>query len=122
MRGGPKVRCDGKWSEARFSNFIKSALRAASSRWAPKYSCLKQAKVAYGKYKCAQCGKIFGPTSMKVDHVQPVVDPIKGFQGWDEYVGRLFIEVDGFQALCVTCHNAKSILENELRRQSKKLS
>ena len=119
MRGGPKVRCGGRWTESAFTSFIKNALRAASSRWAPKYDCLKAARVARGKYKCAACGELFGPKEVKVDHIEPVVDPVTGFLDWNEYIKRLFVEITGYQTLCVGCHHEKSIAENERRRTLK---
>lgn len=115
----PKTRCAGQWTESRFSGFIKSALRAASSRWAPKYLCLKNARTARNTYTCAVCEKSFGNKSIRVDHVEPVVDPVRGFRGWDEYIRRLFCELDGFQALCLECHAKKTLAEQIRRREIK---
>ena len=33
-----KPYCNGQWTAARKKSFITSALRRASSRWAPKFS------------------------------------------------------------------------------------
>jgi hypothetical protein len=52
---------------------------------------------------------------MKADHINPVVDPVEGFQGWDVYVSRLFSEAEGFQALCEECHDVKSQGERSIR-------
>ena len=54
-----------------------------------------------------------------VDHIEPVVDPEKGFEGWDTYIERLFVERDGLQVLCRECHSLKT-KEERARRNGKK--
>ena len=114
-----KPHCGGKWSSAQKRSFIISALRRASSRWGPKYSALKAAKVAYGKYKCCQCGNIFGPKLMRVDHRTPVVG-IEGFTTYDAFIERLFVEKDQYDAICKDCHSIKTKAENAARKMYKK--
>jgi 5-methylcytosine-specific restriction endonuclease McrA len=115
----PKTRNSGQWTEARFNSFIKSALRSASNRWGPKHLCMKNARVGYGKYECCSCRKIVGPKQIKVDHINPVVSTERGFNGWGEYIARMFVEVDGFQAICKDCHQAKTNSEREQRKINK---
>jgi len=115
MPKAPKTRCNGQWTEARFKGFIISALRRASSRWSPKYTCKKNAKIAYNKYVCSLCREIVGNKNIKVDHIEPVVDPEKGFQGYDEFIKRLFVEIEGYQCLCIYCHQKKTNAEREQR-------
>jgi len=115
----PKTRCNGQWTEARFESFIKSALRRASSRWSPKYECKKKAKVAYNTYVCASCKKQYGNKEIRIDHILPVVDPTEGWQSWDIYIERLFVEVDGYQALCNDCHDKKTEAERIIRKANK---
>lgn len=116
---GEKTRNGGQWTEARFHSFIVSALRSASTRWDPMHDCLKKARVSRGLYECASCGEHVPPTIKKegerkrtknifADHIKPVVDPSKGFEGYDEYIKRMFVEVEGFQALCGECHTKKT--------------
>lgn len=115
-----------KWTESKFNSFIKSALRAASSRWPQKYECLNRAYVGRkinkksGReakhYKCNCCWGEFPASEVQVDHIQPVVDPFKGFISWDEIVKRMFCEVEGFQVLCKECHSTKT---NAEKRQAK---
>lgn len=50
-----------------------------------------------------------------VDHIIPVVDPEKGFEGWDNYFKRKYVTVDKLQVLCKVCHKAKSNSENSRR-------
>lgn len=111
----PKTRCGNQWTEARFKGFIISALRRASSRWSPKYTCKKNAKIAYNRYECALCREIVGNKNIKVDHIEPVVDPKVGFIGYDEFIKRLFVEIEGFQAVCTFCHQKKTNSEREQR-------
>lgn len=122
---------NGQWTASRFHAFIKSALRSASNRWSPKFSCIKAARTKRGFYKCVGFERDAHVVPASVvhkgkrvkniyaDHIIPVVDPIKGFQSWDDLIDRLFVEQDGYQALCLQCHSAKSKIER-LQRKSKK--
>lgn len=128
MKQSLKTRNGGEWTEARFKSFVTSALRAASRRWPPKYKALKEAFVGKmvnektGKmamhYKCASCTKLFVATDVQVDHIEPVVDPKKGFAGWDVYIDRMFCEIKGLQVLCKVCHTVKTDKE-KLERKKK---
>lgn len=120
---------EGKWTEARFSSFIKSALRSASQRWPPKFSTLNAAKrgkrinCSSGRiaehYECANCNGEFPAKDIQVDHINPVIDPNVGFVSWDEVVKRMFCESDGFQVLCKACHTLKSNYERKIAKERK---
>ena len=119
-----KTRCGGQWTESRFASFIKSALRSASNRWSPKYLCKKNARTARNTYTCAGCKQSFGSKSVRVDHIEPVVDTKRGFRSWDEYIERMFVERDGYQLLCTNakgtgCHDFKTALERATRKETK---
>jgi len=45
---------------------------------------------------------------MNVDHIEPAVDPEKGFESWDVFIDRLFCEKDNLQAICLGCHAKKT--------------
>ena len=120
---GPKVRNGGQWTEARFSSFIKSALRGASRKWNPIHVCEKNARVGRGVYECAGCGAHVPPTikegrkrkkNIFVDHINPVVNPETGFTTWEDYINNLFCELDNLQLLCGECHDKKSMEERAL--------
>lgn len=123
-----KPRNGGQWTEARFRAFVVSALRAASRRWPVKYAVMKQAcvgrkvNIVSGKlalhYVCAGCNKHFPASNIAVDHIKPVVDPKKGFQGFDVFIERLFCESDGLQCLCKECHSVKTKDERKERRDA----
>ena len=53
---------------------------------------------------------------VQVDHVAPVVDPKRGFKGWDEYISRLYCESDNLQVLCIPCHKKKTEKERKKRK------
>lgn len=123
----------GRWTSARFHSFIKSALRAASNRWPPKFEVKKKARIERGIYLCAGYkrkahqvpaslpapkGKKRRVNNALVDHIQPVVDPSTGFTSWDDLIERLFCEEDGLQVLCHECHQRKT--EDERIRSSER--
>lgn len=129
---GPKNRCSGNWTEARFKNFIVSLLRAGTRKWEPISATLKEARVSRGNYLCKGCNQVV-PKSTKVDgkrknnvtvdHIFPVVDPDVGFTSWEEYINRMFCEKENLQVLCYSCHQDKSNQERAVaanRRQRDK--
>ena len=131
---GPKVRCNGQWTEAKYTNFIKNQLRSGTRKWAPIHQCLKDARVGRGLYHCAGCdetvsGTMIDPDKNKrvknifVDHTNPIVDPAVGFVDWNTFIENTFCELDNLQALCKKCHDEKTKEEREvatLRRRKEK--
>lgn len=124
------MRNGGAWTEARFRSFIRGGLRSISMRWPPKNKVKQNARVQRGVYLCAgyktKAHEV--PASLPplpgnkrrinnsvVDHINPVVDPIRGFVSWDELIKRLFCEADGFQLLCHDCHKHKTNDERKER-------
>jgi len=101
-------------------HWLTHKLRRLSYQWSPRKEAIKKARVDRGKYRCAICqGEMFGPKDIQLDHIQPVIDPHNGFENWDTYINRLFCEEDGFQVCCKTCHKYKSMMENQIRLQTK---
>ena len=125
----PKPFNGGQWTVARMSSFIKGGLRTLSRKWPPKYEALRRANVgerldpATGKesfrYKCAGCANVFKQKDVQVDHIEPVVSTIEGFTDWNEYIMRMFCEVDNLQVLCSDCHNTKTQNERKQRKASR---
>ena len=107
------MRNGGLWTESRFKSFIISSLRSASNRWGPKFEVKKAARVARGVYMCAGYNvppheapasfineKGQRKNNITVDHIEPVIDPKKGFISFDAANNRMFCEKDGLQVLC----------------------
>ena len=113
----------GQWTQARFNSFVKSALRSASQRWPPKYSCLSEACVGQkinpksGRlakhYKCKACEIDFPAKEVQVDHINPIIDPVAGFTTWDDVIDNMFCERSNLQVLCKDCHKLKTKEEKE---------
>lgn len=70
-------------------------------------------------HKCAACSSDFPQKEVQVDHIKPVVDPVKGFTTFDDYIVRMFCGPEGLQILCTECHKLKTQQENKSRRESR---
>lgn len=70
-------------------------------------------------YVCAACKKEYPGKEVNVDHRIPVVCPVEGFVSWDVFIERLFCGKDNLQVLCEKCHNEKSTLERQIRKENK---
>lgn len=94
---------------------IRSAIRRAFSRSPVVQEVLNKAKSYSPKYNkngtlakkphvwitCAVCGRKFKSKYIAADHIIPVIDIEKGFEGWDRFVERLGWErPDNLQAIC----------------------
>ena len=118
---------DGEWTEARFRAFVISALRSYMKRFPPKWKALKAASLGRlinkrsGRlaehYRCAECLEPFVARDVQVDHINPVVDPAKGFEDWPTYMERLYCEADNLQVLCKPCHKEKTNAERKERKK-----
>lgn len=106
--------------------FIIMQLRKTSYRWPARNEALlrardKQLRVKgrlVWHYRCVRCSPdvIHTRKQVQVDHVVPVVDPLKGFTTWDDYINRMFCSADGFQILCIAHHKEKTEAENLERK------
>ena len=113
-------------------------LRKASYRWPPRQEALRRSAVSKAEYlknpgeavtnrikkfyRCAKCLKVFSRKGVSIDHVEPVVDPRRGWQGFDVYITRMFCATwKGFQILCGKDHDAKTQRENEVRKKYRKV-
>lgn len=116
-------------SQAKYSlkGWLTSVLRRASFRWGPRSTALKLARVERGLYLCNMCKGHFKQKDIKLDHIIPVVSIKDGFKfrdnglpDWNDFIDRLFCDVEGFQVLCNSCHDAKTMMEDSLRAQFNK--
>ena len=112
---------------------VMPKLREASRWWHAKKEARKQAKVKVQvgtfkngnpkyktMYRCASCQETFDIKDTHMDHKEPVIDVQTGFIDWNTYISRLFVDVDGYQCLCSGCHQIKTSLENEMRKDYRK--
>jgi len=123
---GPKVRCNNQWTEAKFKSFIRGNLRRVSQKWAPIQTTLGKARVERGFYLCAECKETVPATikvdgkrvkNVHVDHIFPVIDPEIGWVSWDSLIERMFVEEDGLQVLCDSCHTIKTNSEKAVAKE-----
>ncbi len=116
-----KTRNNGEWSEARYWQQVRSALRSGFRYWKP----IQQARInARRKYKgnnkrqkwefqCAECKKWFKQTDTQIDH-KIAVGSLKSNKDLIGFLERLTPEdVNNFQCLCKSCHKEKTKKERE---------
>lgn len=126
MARGEKTRNGGLYTEARFNSFITSMLRSGTQRWGPIQKAKTKARTKRGFYLCEGCKQEVPATTLEgrkrvknilVDHILPVVDPAVGFTTWDDYIERMFVELEGLQVLCKACHTEKTNEERAIAKQ-----
>lgn len=132
MKNKETPRCDGQWTEAKFTTFVKAQLRQGSMKWPPKNETLKLNRVDRGVYFCNSCKqnipasvKVNGKTTKNVyvDHISPIIDPVIGFTTWDDFINALYCDSGNLQVLCLECHSKKTAEERKIsneRARSKK--
>lgn len=97
---------------------IRSALRRVWSWSSHRREALSSARVAYGKYKCAECGKLAGPKDVAVDHINPCGSFSPDLSDLGPWASRLFF--GPLQVLCKEpCHKAKTARERADRKLKK---
>lgn len=102
-----------------FNKWVISVLKQKWNRSPQREGALTQALRPYGKYECAKCTQWFVKSEIEVDHFRPVIS-VTGWDSFDGAISRLFCPKEGLQILCLSCHSAKSKLENAERRKYKK--
>lgn len=103
-------------------NWLTQKLRRLSYQWPARKAALRKARISRGRYECAMCKDAgveeqYGPKEIVLDHIDPVVSEEDGWVDWNTYIKRLFCEEKGWQVLCRQCHDIKTYLENDIRRQ-----
>lgn len=120
----PRTRAGGTWTEARYFQFIRSALRQAYSRYPVRFQAKKAVeRTVTGsrhkyEYTCAECKGWFQGKDCQVDHIEPA-GSLNKYSDIGGFCKRLFCEVDGMQVLCKPCHQLKTNEERKLRKESK---
>jgi len=115
---GVKCRAGDTWTESRYFQFIRTALRGAFSRYPVKYQVLKasQRYVTGQRHKyehqCAECNEWFKGKEVQVDHIKPA-GSLKCYDDLPSFVSNLFCEADNLQVLCKSCHKTKTAEERK---------
>lgn len=99
------------------NSILIPGLRRLNLRWPYRNEAVRNARKERGRYECASCKNLFKNGEYIVDHKEPIVDPTVGFTTWDDYITKMFCPSDGFQVLCKACSSAKTMVENELRKE-----
>lgn len=122
-----------KRKKPNIKTWLVPKLRRHSFTWRPRKEAQDRARIELppklkkdgtpGKkpqvrYRCNHCDEVFKSTEIVLDHVIPVVEPKTGWKGWDAYIESLFCDSDGFQVLCVPCHDIKTDEENKERKKA----
>lgn len=134
----PKVK---KLKVFNFRSWFINALRRMYRRFPPYYTKRNENKEIYyipsktGKPKkrirflCSVCNKKYDNKDIRVDHIDPVVDPKVGFplkedgtDDWSMYISRLFCSIDNLDILCVNCHDIKTKSETIERKKARDLA
>lgn len=109
-------------------SWITVKLRKASLMWKGRTLAMQAARVERGLYECNSCKGRFRKGEYHLDHIDSVV-PINGGNrrkdnpkrvDFNQYIDRLFVGPEGYQLLCVVCHDSKTKLEDEMREFYKK--
>lgn len=104
-------------------SWVTVKLRRASLMWPGRTKAMQAARVDRGLYECNSCKGRFKKGEYHLDHVQSVVPISGGNRRKDDpkrvdfnlYIDRLFVGPEGYQLLCVVCHDSKTKIEDEMR-------
>lgn len=110
-----RTRNGGTMTESQFWSMIRSALRQRTVYWKPVDLCKKQArrknqstnKRLKFEYQCNICKNWFPEKQVSVDHIIPA-GTLRDFSDLPGFAERLFVEADGLQVLCNSCHDNKT--------------
>lgn len=91
--------------------FLRSALRRASTRWGPIWKTKLAARRPYAgpnkrqkyEYECSVCKKCFPGSKVQVHHKIPV-GPLRTLGDLPAYVERLLCEEGDLALVCLGCH------------------
>jgi len=125
-----RTRGSGSYTESEFWSLIRSALRQKSRWWKPISVCKMNARRVYKgsnkrqkfEYLCNVCKNYFPEKQINIDHIVPA-GTLKCSEDLPGFVARLFVEVEGLQCICETCHSLKTEKERtESKIEKNKIS
>lgn len=120
-------RNGGTWSEARFFQAIRSALRGVFKFWVPAKEVLMAARVPWpgprGRkwgFVCERCQTLNLRDQVEIDHVQPA-GACRSLAELADFIANLTPEHPAaFQVLCLDCHRQKTDKEAKRRREARR--
>ena len=115
---------------AKERGLLKGALRRVFSRSELRQQALKRVLTEHNDPKrprvkkwgyCEECGEVTAAYELTIDHKDPVIPPHTTFEemGLDKTADRLWCDLANLQAICNTCHDAKTKRERKIRRKKK---
>jgi 5-methylcytosine-specific restriction endonuclease McrA len=106
---------------------LRSAIRKEWLYSELRQSAMKAARVGYGKYKCQNCGDIFGPKQVDVDHKKQCTPKDVTIEQspmlfWGKLIENMhYCGQGGVWVLCKEkCHAEKTKLERQVKRKTKR--
>lgn len=122
----PLTRCSNTMTETDFKSWILSGLRSKTRMWKPTQDAwkLNTRNNISGKgkhrieHQCGQCLQWLPRKTKKnkegieLDHIIPI-GGLNCFSKLQQWVERAFVEIDGYQKLCTTCHAKKTKAEKQ---------
>lgn len=111
----PRTRNAGTMTESEFWEYIRAVLRQKSRYWKPVSIVRTKNRREYEgpvkrrkyEYQCNKCKKWFDIKKITVDHIVPC-GSLKSANDLPGFVERMFVEEDGLQVLCMSCHDKKT--------------
>lgn len=111
---------------AKERGLIKGAIRRAFSRSDLREKIIARARILHQDpakprckkwIKCEVCKSPSPEWSSQVDHIEPLIPIGKTMadMSMDELIDRTWCSEDNLQAICSTCHDAKTKIEREAR-------
>jgi len=77
---------------------------------------VNRCKTDDGFYRCENCRGL--ADKVQIDHISPAV-PVEGWDNFEGFITRLFVDPSGMRGLCERCHNKKTITEAKTRKENR---
>lgn len=100
--------------------YLMGCFRKVFGWYPPRRYVKESSRRGKEQYECGLCKGLFRRSEIVVDHVEPVIDPMEGFKGYDVLFKRMFCLPSNLMAVCRPCHLTKTNEENKIRRKIRK--
>lgn len=110
------THCSNTMTKPQLIARVLSAMRAATRFWLPKVEKLNEGrrkrKDGVWENSCELCLQWFRMNDLEADHIIPC-GGMNCFSKAQVWLERAFVEIDGYQRICKTCHLAKTLAEKK---------